>query len=158
VNIGYQWNGSSTLGGDPESGVAEDLPDVGVYAIGAVLAVHARVTFAADLVGRYVIDSARVRREEFQALDGRSVFPNITFESGSFNELSGAIGLKANLAGRLLSLRTSDSPQLGRPSRQGLAAHRCRVRVLRTGEQRRHEEHDEDRHKGHGGHEGRNPL
>jgi hypothetical protein len=49
-----------------------------------------------------VIDSARVRREEFHALDGHSVFTNITFETGSFNELSAAFGLKVNLAGRLL--------------------------------------------------------
>jgi hypothetical protein len=102
VNIGYQWNGASVLGGNPESGVAEDLPDVGVYALGAVLAVHSRVTAAVDLLGRYVIDSPRVRREEFHALDGLSIFPNIAFQSGSFNELSGAVGLKVNLAGRLL--------------------------------------------------------
>jgi len=102
VNAGYQWNGSSLLGGDPEAGLSEDLPDVGVYAVGAVLAVHPRVTAAVDLLGRYIIDSPRVRREEFHALDGRSVFPNIAFESGSFNELSGAVGLKINVGGRLL--------------------------------------------------------
>jgi hypothetical protein len=49
-----------------------------------------------------VIDSPRVRRQEFHALDGSSVFPNITFESGSFNELSSAVGLKINIGGRLL--------------------------------------------------------
>ena len=30
------------------------------------------------------------------------MFPNITFTSGSFNELSAAVGLKINLVGRLL--------------------------------------------------------
>ena len=60
---------------------------MGVYSAGAVVAIHPRVTAAVDLLGRYVIDSPRVRREEFHALDGRSVFPNITFETGSFNEL-----------------------------------------------------------------------
>jgi hypothetical protein len=102
VNLGYQWNGSSILGGDPEAGVAEDLADVGVYSLGAVLAIHPRVTAAVDLLGRYVIDSPRVRREEFHALDGRTVLPNIAFESGSFNELSGAVGLKINVGGQLL--------------------------------------------------------
>jgi len=102
VNAGYQWNGSSVLGGEPETGLSEDLPDVGVYSLGAVLAVHPRVTAAVDVIGRYVIESPRVRREEFQALDGLSVFPNITFKSGSFNELSAAVGLKINVAGRLL--------------------------------------------------------
>jgi outer membrane putative beta-barrel porin/alpha-amylase len=102
VNLGYQWNGSSILGGDVESGVAADLPDVAVYALGAVIAVHPRVTAAVDLLGRYIIDSPRVRREDFHALDGRSVFPSITFDTGSINELSSAVGLKINLAGRLL--------------------------------------------------------
>ena len=102
VNLGYQWNGSSVLGGDLESGVTADLPDVAVYALGAVVALHPRVTAAFDLLGRYIIDSPRVRREEFQALDGHSVFPNIAFETGSINELSGSVGLKINLAGQLL--------------------------------------------------------
>jgi hypothetical protein len=102
VNVGYQWNGSSILGGDLDSGVAADLPDVGVYALGAVVAVHPRVTVAIDVVGRYIIDTPRVHPEDFYALDGRSVFPNIAFETGSINEVSTAVGLKINLAGRLL--------------------------------------------------------
>jgi hypothetical protein len=102
INLGYQWNGSSILGGDLDSGVAEDLPDVAVYALGAVVGVHPRVTAAVDILGRYIIDSPRVRRDDFHALDGRSVFPNITFDTGSIHELSGAIGLKINVAGRLL--------------------------------------------------------
>jgi hypothetical protein len=102
ANVGYQWNGSSILGGDPDAGNAEDLSDVGVYSLGAVLAIHPRVTAAVDVLGRYVIDSPRVRPEEFHALDGRSVFPNIGFTSGSFNELSGAVGLKVNILGQLL--------------------------------------------------------
>ena len=102
VNIGYQWNGSSILAGDIEAGVSEDLPDVAVYALGAVVAVHPRVTLALDVLGRYIIDSPRVRLTDFHALDGRSVFPNITFDTGSINELSSAAGLKINIAGRLL--------------------------------------------------------
>jgi hypothetical protein len=102
LNGGYQWNGSSVLGGDPGSGVAQDLPDVGTYSAGAVVEIHPRVTAAFDLLGRYVVDSPRLRAEEFHALDGTSVFPNISFTSGSFNELSAAVGLKVNLLGRLL--------------------------------------------------------
>jgi hypothetical protein len=49
INVGYQWNGSSVLGGDLETGVAEDLPDVGTYAVGAVVAASSRVTLAADV-------------------------------------------------------------------------------------------------------------
>ena len=102
VNAGYQWNGSSVLGGDPGSGISADLPDVGTYSAGAVVAVHPRITAAIDVVGRYVIDSSRLQPHDFQALNGTSVFPNITFTSGSFNELSAAAGVKLNLFGRLL--------------------------------------------------------
>jgi hypothetical protein len=102
LNAGYQWNGSSILAGDPGTGVSKDLPDVGVYSAGAVVEIHSRVTAAVDLVGRYIIDSPRLTLEDFHALDGVSVFPNITFRRSSFNELSAAAGLKINPAGRLL--------------------------------------------------------
>jgi hypothetical protein len=102
INLGYQWNGSSVLGGDPGTGVSADLPDVGVYALGTVLAIHPRLTAVVDLIGRYVIDSPRVRAEEFHALDGQSVFPSLTFTEGSFNELSGALGMKINVFRQLL--------------------------------------------------------
>lgn len=102
ANLGYQWNGSSILGGDPGTGVSKDLPDVGVYSAGAVIELHSRLTAAVDLLGRYVIDSPRLTREDFHALDGVSIFPNITFKRGSFNELSAAAGLKINTVGRML--------------------------------------------------------
>jgi hypothetical protein len=102
VNAGYQWNGDSILGGVPGSGEASDLPDLAQYTAGAVIEVHPRVTAAVDVIGRYIIDSPRVRLEEFHALDGRTVFPNITFTSGSIHEISAAAGLKINVFNRLL--------------------------------------------------------
>jgi hypothetical protein len=102
VNAGYQWNGDSILGGVPGSGEASDLPDLAQYTAEAVIEVHPRVTAAVDVIGRYIIDSPRVRLEEFHALDGRTVFPNITFTSGSIHEISAAAGLKINVFNRLL--------------------------------------------------------
>jgi hypothetical protein len=102
INLGYQWNGSSILASSPGSGVSADLPDVVAYSAGGVVAVHPRLTAAVDLIGRYVIDSARLRRETFHALDGVTLLPNIAFGKGSFNELSAALGLKANVIGPLL--------------------------------------------------------
>jgi len=102
ANIGYQWNGSSVLAGDPASGESDDFPDQLAYAVGADVSVNERLTVAFDLLGRYVIASTRLRRQEFHALDGRSVFPNIVFADDTFNALSGAVGLKANVFGRLL--------------------------------------------------------
>jgi len=102
LNAGYQWNGDSILGGEPGSGEARDLPDLATYSAGAVIEVHPRITAAVDVLGRYIIDSPRLRLEEFHALDNRTVYSNITFTSGSFNEVSAAAGLKINVFGRLL--------------------------------------------------------
>jgi hypothetical protein len=102
INAGYQWNGESILGGEPGSGEAQDLPDLALYSAGAVIEVHPRITAAVDVLGRYIIDSPRLRLEEFHALDNRTVFPNISFTSGSFHEISAAAGVKINVFNRLL--------------------------------------------------------
>lgn len=102
VNAGYQWNGSSVLAGNPGTGVSADFPDQVTYVAGADVAVNTRITFAFDVLGRYVIDAKRLKRETFHALDGRSTFDNIAFENQSFNEMNGTFGLKANIFGRLL--------------------------------------------------------
>ncbi len=102
VNAGYQWNGASVLAGNPATGVSADFPDQVVYVAGADIAVNTRVTFAFDMLGRYVIDAKRLSRETFHALDGVSTYDNIAFQTQSFSELNGAFGVKANLFDRLL--------------------------------------------------------
>jgi hypothetical protein len=102
VNASYKWNGMSVLAGNPSTGESADFPDTIGYAAGADLSVNSRLTLVLDVIGRYVIDSERLVQEPFEALDGRSVFPNISFARDSFNALSGALGLKANLVERLL--------------------------------------------------------
>lgn len=102
VNIGYQWNGSSILGGNPAAGVSSDFPDEFGYAAGADVSVNPRVTIAFDLLGRFVIDSSRVVHENFNALDGATVLPNVAFIRDSFNSLRGSIGAKMSLRDSLL--------------------------------------------------------
>ena len=102
VNAGYQWNGSSVLSGNPATGVSADFPDQVTYVAGADIAVNTRITFAFDVLGRYVIDAKRLTRQTFHALDGQSTYANIAFENQSFSETNGAFGLKANLFSRLL--------------------------------------------------------
>lgn len=102
VNASYKWNGSSVLAGNPARGETADFPDQIGYAAGADVSVNPRVTLAFDLLGVYVINAERLRRESFRALDGRSVFPNIVFTRDSMNSLSGASGLKVSLLDRLL--------------------------------------------------------
>jgi hypothetical protein len=102
VNASYKWNGSSVLAGNPSTGERAHFPDQASYAIGANVSVNPRLTVAFDLIGQYVINAERLRSQPFNALDERSVFPNVAFTSDSFNALSGSVGMKANLLERLL--------------------------------------------------------
>jgi hypothetical protein len=102
LNASYRWNGSSVLAGNPARGAAADFPDQVTYAAGADVSVSPRVTVAFDLLGVYVIDAERLRRDTFRALDGRSTFPNIVFTRDSMNNLNAACGLKFSLLDRLL--------------------------------------------------------
>jgi hypothetical protein len=102
VNVGYTWNGSSVLSGNPATGELADFPDNVDYALGADTTVNPRITLAFDLLGRYLIKAERLTHQDFHALDGKSVFPNITFGKDSYATLTGSIGLKANLLGQLL--------------------------------------------------------
>jgi hypothetical protein len=102
VNASYQWNGGSVLAGNPVTGQSADFPDQLTYAVGADATANARLTIAFDLLGRYIIDAERLTRQDFHALDGTSVFPNIAFSRQSFNSLSGAVGFKINVVERLL--------------------------------------------------------
>jgi hypothetical protein len=102
LNGSYKWTGHSVLAGNPSTGESADFSDQITYAAGADLSVNPRLTVAFDLLGRYVIDSERLLLQPFHALDGTSVFPNIAFARDSFNGMSGSLGFKANLLGRLL--------------------------------------------------------
>jgi hypothetical protein len=102
LNVAYQWNGDSLLAGDVAAGTKADLPDQVIWAAGADFALSDHVTLAADLLGRYAIDSPRLESRTFRALDGRSTFADIGFVRDSFHELRGAVGLKINAKGRLL--------------------------------------------------------
>jgi len=102
VNVGYQWNGSSVLAGNPATGESANFPDQATYAAGVDVAANGRLTLAFDLLGRYLIDASRIQPSDFHALDGTSVFRDISFSQTSFNELSGSFGLKLNLVNRLL--------------------------------------------------------
>jgi hypothetical protein len=102
INAGYKWNGPSVLAGDPARGELADFPDQFTYATGADVSVTPRLTVSFEAIGRYMIDSPRLARDEFHALDGRSLFPNVSFGRESFNMLFGAVGVKAAIAERLL--------------------------------------------------------
>jgi hypothetical protein len=102
VNLSYQWNGSSILAGNPATGESADFPDQVTYSGGADVMVNSRITAAFDILGRYYIRAERLSQETFVARDNVHTFPNIVFGRDSFNQLSGSIGAKFNLGGRLL--------------------------------------------------------
>jgi len=102
INVGYRWNGSSILAGNPATGESGDFPDDLGYAFGADLSANSRLTVAFDVIGRYTINAERLQQETFHALDGHSTFPNIGFAVDSYNALSGSLGMKAMLADKLL--------------------------------------------------------
>jgi hypothetical protein len=101
-NVGYQWNGSSILGGNPATGESDDLPDQVTYVVGADFGVSQRFTFVLDVIGSYLIDAPRLNQVTFYALDGRTTFPTVTFTEESYNLLSGAAGFKLNVVENLL--------------------------------------------------------
>jgi hypothetical protein len=83
--------------------VKGDLPDQLALAAGLDVGVTSRLTLAADVLARRVIHSPRVSASTFEALDGHSTFADIAFARGqSFDVVDAALGLKLNVAGRLL--------------------------------------------------------
>ena len=126
VNVGYQWNGSSLLAGDVAAGVKGDLPNELTYVFGADVGVEKRLSIALDLLGRYSSDAQRLSSSTFTAnVTPPQTFQDIAFSVGSLNVVSGAFGLKANVAGTLLAtfnlefklndagLRTKVTPLVG---------------------------------------------
>lgn len=103
LNGSYAWSGSSVLAGNPATGELGDFPDHATYAAGAEVSVNKYMTVIMDVLGRYDIDTKRLISEGFRALDAKgTTFPNVTFVTDSYNALSGAFGLKANVVNRLL--------------------------------------------------------
>jgi hypothetical protein len=104
VNLAYQWNGSSLLGGDVLTGHEADLPDQFLWAAGSDYGINNRLSIVLDLIGRRVIDSPKLSLYEFtaQGPSGEVVLPDVRFENASYWANSGAIGFKANVAPKLL--------------------------------------------------------
>jgi hypothetical protein len=104
VNVGYQWNGESVLAGDIALDEEADLPDHFNYALGTDLSVSQQFSVVLDLIGQRVLDSPRLftRSLDIRGPAGAVTLPDIFLESGSFWTATGAIGLKANVAPRLL--------------------------------------------------------
>jgi hypothetical protein len=104
LNIAYQWNGTSVLGGDVGSSRKEDLPDQFLWALGSDFSITNRLSIVFDLLGRRVIDSPQLSTYDFIATgpSGTVTLPDIRFDLDSYWVNTGALGFKANVAPRLL--------------------------------------------------------
>lgn len=98
INVGYQFNGSSVLAGNPATGTKASLPDQFTYIGGVDVGVTQRLTVAFDVVGQRASDIQRMFRQPYRTTS----FENIGFRAGALNTLDGAIGLKFNPIGGLL--------------------------------------------------------
>jgi len=88
LNIGYQWNGSSLLGG-VLLGEEGRLPHVLSYAVGSEVGVTKRATITLDLVGERLFSADR--KYDFATMPGFAV---VTTHSISMKD--GSVGLKVN--------------------------------------------------------------
>lgn len=110
INLGYQWNGNSALASEfrfgasgAEFGEKEDLPDNFLWVFGVDFGAGERVTVIFDVIGTTIIDSPQLVEETFTGLDAAgTTFPNIAFETATFNIVNGALGFKVNAGGNLL--------------------------------------------------------
>lgn len=59
------------------------------------------MTFAADLLGRRLVDANTVRVQNFSATNG-TVFPILAFEPGGVNQTDASVGFKVNPVGTVL--------------------------------------------------------
>jgi hypothetical protein len=104
VNVAYQWNGRSVLAGDVRERVKADMPDQFQYALGTDVTVNPRLSLLFDVLGQRFVHSPRLSTFSFVA-EGPSAsvtLPDLEFRTASFWTSSGSVGLKANLAPRLL--------------------------------------------------------
>jgi hypothetical protein len=103
VKMAYQWNGESVLAGNVTTGEKADLPDIVFYEAGADIGLAKQLTLAFDLLGKTVINGERLVSTTFHGLDAnQTAFPNVLFQTDSFTQLDGAVGIKTNLKGNLL--------------------------------------------------------
>jgi len=126
VNAGYQWNGSTVLAGNVATGTKGALPGELSYDVGADIGVDRRLSLAFEFLGRHSTDAPRLNSTTFATQENPPTFyPDILFRAGSLNVLTGAAGLKLNIAQTLLltvnmqfdvndaGLRTRVTPLIG---------------------------------------------
>lgn len=91
LNIGYQWNGTSILGG-PLLSEGGRLPRVLSYAVGTEVGVHKTATLTLDLVGERLFNAER----SYLFNNGGIQPTSVVITTRSINMKDGSVGAKVN--------------------------------------------------------------
>jgi hypothetical protein len=110
MNLGYQWNGSSLLGGNIWTVTKGKLPGFGFLSVGTDLGVSSRLTLAVDYMGQELINAPRVTTATYTsggplvATGQVGTFPTIATTSRQvYNQSNAAFGFKYSVFRLLLS-------------------------------------------------------
>ncbi len=109
VNLGYQWNGASLLGGNIWNGTVGSLPSYAFFSAGTDLGVTKGLTLAVDYLGQELINAPQVTTSTYTS-SGPLVstgqigtFPTVVSNSTqTYNQSNVAFGAKYALFDRLL--------------------------------------------------------
>jgi hypothetical protein len=109
VNAGYQWNGSSILGGNIVAGTKNNLPGSAFFSVGTDASLSRRVTAAADYVGYELINAPMVGVGSYTsplplvATGQVGTFSTIVpIPNQTYNESNLSLGLKVALVDHLV--------------------------------------------------------
>jgi hypothetical protein len=109
VNVGYQWNGSSLLGGNILEGTKAKLPGFAFFSTGTDIGVNRRLTLAVDYLGQELINAPRIENTVYDVTSGYALasgqtsFPTITAGGKqTYNQSNLATGFKYNIWDKLI--------------------------------------------------------
>jgi hypothetical protein len=109
VNLGYQWNGSSVLGGNPYLGTKGRLPGFGLFSAGTDIGITKWLTGSIDYLGQELINVPRISTTSYTspgplASTGQlGTFNTITSGGNqTYNQSDAAFGFKISIRNHLL--------------------------------------------------------
>lgn len=94
INLGYQWNGASSLFVNPSSGSQQNLPSSFLYSGGVDFRAFSRLTLTTEFVGQAVINGPRLATTSLTTPVGS--FPSVTNQSGTYTMDNIGVGFKFN--------------------------------------------------------------
>jgi hypothetical protein len=101
LNLAYQFNGDSILGGNVQTGEKASLPEQFLYVAGVDIGVSQRFSLAFDYLGQRLVDAQRAIPAPYTASNG-TVFPATRFEEGGVSTADASLGFKVNPVGAVL--------------------------------------------------------